>query len=400
MSLPLSGIKVIDFSNYVAAPSTGRLLVDMGAEVIKIEARGGDQWRYVSNTITRKGDDENPIFDVINAGKQSICLNIKDEKGMEILMRMLENADVFITNTRAKSLVKLGLDGKTLTEKFPRLVYAVLDGYGDKGPDADTPGFDGLAFWSRSGYLLDSPEASSAYPLNSGTSIGDTVTGLSLAAGIMAALFAREKTGRGDIVHTSLYGSAIWVMHAMILQAHPKYGKSFPMSRSVQNALTSVYTCKDGNWFKLGILDYNKDAHRLYALLGITEEVKAIGIVDAATKAQHNTELRELLEKAFLTRDRDEWVNLLREEDIVSGTVAHFSDVSFDEQAWANGYLEEVHFRNGETCPMPRTPIHFASAPLPSSPEGPLPGEQTDEILLSLGYSKEEILDLKTRGTV
>ena len=104
MSLPFDGIKVVELSNFVAAPSAGRILTDMGAEVIKIEAHGGDQWRYVSNTITHKGDDENPIFDVINAGKQSICLNIKDEKGMEILMRMLENADVFITNTRSKSL--------------------------------------------------------------------------------------------------------------------------------------------------------------------------------------------------------------------------------------------------------------------------------------------------------
>jgi len=400
MSLPFAGIKIVELSNYVAAPSAGRIFADMGATVIKIEANGGDLWRNVSDSITHTGQDANPIFDVINSGKQSICLNIKDEQGMAILMRMLADADVFITNTRTKSLVKLGLDSKTLTEKFPRLIYAALDGYGDKGPDADTPGFDGLAFWARSGYLLDSPEASSAYPINSGTSIGDTVTGLSLASGIMAALYAREKTGRGDIVQTSLYSSAIWVMHAMILQAEPQYGKTLPSSRSAQNSLTSVYLCKDGGWFKLGVLDYKKDAQRLYDLLGISEDVKAIGVVDAATKAQHNTELRELLEKVFLTKDRDEWVKLLKEADIVSGPLFHFRDVCTDEQAWANGYLEEFRLRNGTTCPMPRTPIRLASAPLTPSPIAPLPGEQTDDILRAYGYSEEEILALHGRGTV
>ncbi|MBO5653205.1 MAG: CoA transferase [Clostridia bacterium] len=107
MNLPLTGIKIVELSNYVAAPSSARLLADLGAEVIKIEAHGGDAWRRVGNSVTRRGDEENPIFDILNMGKQSICLNIKDEKGMEVLMRMLEEADVFITNTRAKSLVKL-----------------------------------------------------------------------------------------------------------------------------------------------------------------------------------------------------------------------------------------------------------------------------------------------------
>ncbi len=216
----------------------------------------------------------------------------------------------------------------------------------------------------------------------------------------MAALYNREKTGRGDIVKTSLYSAAIWVMHAMIIQAHPKYGKTFPMSRNVQNAMTALYRCKDGGWFKLGILDYNKDANRLYALMGITEEVKALGIVDAATKAQHNSKLRDLFEQVFVTRDREEWVKLFLAADIVSAPMSHFSDVSFDEQAWVNGYLEEVNFRNGETVPIPRMPIRLDSAPLQPSADGPLPGEHTDSILRAHGYSDEEILNLKARGTV
>ena len=119
MSLPLSGIKVIEFSNYVAAPSTGRLLCDMGADVIKIEAFGGDAWRGTSKFFIGRGDEESPVYDSLNWGKQSICLDLKDPKGKEVLMRMLEDADIFLTNTRVKSLIKLGLDGETLIKKIP-----------------------------------------------------------------------------------------------------------------------------------------------------------------------------------------------------------------------------------------------------------------------------------------
>jgi len=400
MNLPLSGIKVIELSNYVAAPSASRLLVDLGAEVIKIEAQGGDAWRRVGNSITRRGDAENPIFDILNMGKQSICLNIKDEKGMEILMRMLEDADVFITNTRAKSLVKLGLDGKTLTEKFPRLIYCSLDGYGSKGPDADTPGFDGLAFWSRSGFLVDMAEADGGHPVTGPTGIGDCVTGSFLMGGIMTALYNREKTGRGDIVQTSLYSAAIWVMNSMVLQTQPKYGSVYPRSRSRLNPMTGIYQCRDGNWFKMGVLDYNKDALKVYEVLGVSEQVKAMGVVDAATKGQHNAELLALFREVFATKDAAEWENIFKENDLVAGIMHHFRDVCVDEQAWANDFLEEYRFRSGETCAMPRTPIRMASIPFIPSPQSPLPGEQTDNVLRLYGYSEEDILALRERGTV
>ena len=401
MSLPLTGVKVIELSNYVAAPSAARILSDMGAEVIKIEAHGGDVWRSVSkNSIYNGTDLENPMFDSLNIGKKSICLNAKDPKGMEVLMRMLETADVFITNTRVKSLIKLGLDSETLTKKFPHLVYCSMDGYGEKGPDADAPGFDSQAFWTRSGFLLDMAEANSNYPVCSPTGIGDCVTGLVLVSGIMMALFARQKTGRGDIVKTSLYSSAIWTMNSMVLRTQPKYKSPFPRTSVEEGALTRKYKCKDGKWFVIHVLDYNKDAHKVYDLLGISEKVKEIGIVDAATKRTYNAELSELCEQIFLTRDCAEWVSSFKAADLVADSMYHFSEVSTDEQAWANDFLEEFTFRSGETCAMPRTPIRMASVPIVPSPPAPLPGEQTDEILRAYGFGEDEILDMKNRGVV
>ena len=143
MSLPLEGIRVVDLSTYVAAPGAARLLSDLGADVVKIESFGGDPWRLTGMGMTRRGELENPVFEVYNVGKRSIQLNIKEEKGREILHRMLEGADIFLTNTRAKALDKLGLDPDTLTEKYPKLIYASLNGYGDQGPDADTAGEKG-----------------------------------------------------------------------------------------------------------------------------------------------------------------------------------------------------------------------------------------------------------------
>ena len=218
--------------------------------------------------------------------------------------------------------------------------------------------------------------------------------------GIMTALYNREKTGRGDIVQTSLYSAAIWVMNSLVLQTQPKYGSVYPRSRRKLNPMTGIFQCRDGNWFKMGVLDYNKDALKVYEILGVSEQVKAIGIVDAATKSKHNAELLALFREVFATKDAAEWEKLFKENDLVAGIMHHFSDVCTDEQAWANDYLEEFIFRNGESCTMPRTPIRMGSIPFIPTPQAPLPGEHTDNILRAYGYNEEEILALKDRGTV
>jgi len=401
MNLPLKGIRVIDLSNYIAAPSATRILADLGAEVIKIEAFGGDIWRNNCKASIKRGDEENPLYDVFNAGKNSICIDIKKEKGLALLMRMIENSDVFITNTRAQSLRKLGLDSDTLTDRFPHLIYGTVNGYGDKGPDADSPGFDSTSFWTRSGFFLDMAEKNlSQYPVCTPTGIGDCVAGITLVAGIMTALYNRQKTGKGDVVKTALYGTATWVMSSMIIRAQDKYVSPFPMTRQMEGALTSKYMCKDGQWFLLNALDYNRDAGKVYDILGITDEVKEVGIVDAASKALHNAELSSILQREFLKKDCAEWAKIFKEQDIASGRMSHFCDVTVDEQAWANDFLEEYRFRNGETAVLTRQPIRLDSVELSPSPLAPYPGEQTDDVLHSFGLSEPEILDLRSSGAV
>jgi crotonobetainyl-CoA:carnitine CoA-transferase CaiB-like acyl-CoA transferase len=226
------------------------------------------------------------------------------------------------------------------------------------------------------------------------------VAGLGLVAGIMTALYNRTRTGKGEVVKTSLYGTAIWTMGGMIIQAQPKYGVNFPMRREWEGALSSKYKCKDGEWFMLVVLDYARDADKVYKLLGITEEVKALGVVDWQTRVTYNVPLMNLMQEAFLKKDLAEWCELFRAADIVSGAMPHFKDVSTDEQAWANHYLEDYPCRNGETCILPRQPISLRSAEIGPARQAPMPGEQTDEVLAACGFSEAEIANLHACGAV
>ncbi len=400
MEKPLSGIKVIELSTYVAAPGCARMLAEMGAEVIKIEAFSGDAWRFTSNAITRRGDEESPVYEIYNIGKRSICINIKDEKGLELLMKMLDTADIFITNTRLKSLKKLGLDADTITAKYPRLIYASLDGYGDKGPDANTPGFDTMAFWSRTGFVRDMSVVENEYPVGLPTSIGDCVAGTVLAMEVLTALYQRTVTGKGCAVKATLYGTAIWVMSSMILQEQERYGRSFPRSHKQTVPTSKQYKCSDGEWVTVIMLDYAKFAGALYRMLGIEKEVAEMGVTDYGSMVQHRVELSELMASRFALKTADEWTELFRQYDLVGGKIPHFADVNTDEQAWANGFLEHYTFRNGETGILPVPPINISTFTRDPSHYADLPGEHTDDVLREYGYSEEEMAELHARGAV
>lgn len=398
---PLQGIKVVDLSTYVAAPVCARMLADMGAEVIKIETFRGDPWRETAKACTYTDDYENPVFDIYNAGKKSVCLNIKHELGMKALMEMLSEADVFITNTRPRSLAKLGLDYETLHKKFPRLIYGTIVGFGEKGPDADSPGFDNVAYWTRSGFLMDmSIKSEGSYPVLSPTGTGDTVTGGMLFGGIMTALYQREKTGEGDYVSTALYNTGIWVLASMIMQAQEKYNVKFPKERIDSSPFSSPYLCADGEWICITVLDYMRYRDSLFKILGIEEEMSQFDIPTSAHMKKQSAQIIPIMEKAFLKKTSKEWEKLLKEADMVCGVMTHMKDVSVDEQAIVNQFIQEFHFRNGETCMMPCPPIRLQSQNAPLAKSAPLVGEHTKDVLLGMGYDMEQIETMLQAGAV
>jgi len=398
---PLEGIKVIDSSTFVAAPICGRLLADLGAEVIKIEVFDGDSWRMTAKNLTCTADDENPLYDILNSKKKSICLNLKNPKGMRVLHKMLEDADIFLTNTRMQSLKKLGIDPDTLCEKYPQLIYASISGYGYDGPWANKPGFDLVSFWGDSGFLTDVViDTPTAYPMYGPVGVGDSVSGTILLANVLAALYQRRDTGKGDFVTASLYHSALWVMNGMIIGGQERYGAMYPRKRE-ECWLTNVpYKCADGEWLNIAIVEYDKYAARFYELLGISDLVQKLNIVTFDDMLANRSVLHPEAEKAFLQKTSAEWMELFKANNIVCGVLSHFKDVEHSPQVWANDYMEHVTFRNGAEVAIPCPPIRMRSQEIYRTTLSSFPGEDTDSILREHRFLEEEIREMKVSGAV
>ena len=402
MAAPLKGITVVEMSTFVAGPVTGRLLADLGATVIKVEKTDGDNWRETGKSYLPLiySDEQNPVFDIYNSGKRHVALNVKSPEGKEALMKLLENAQVFVTNTRPAALKRLGLDPETLRAKFPGLVYALLLGYGENGPDADLPAFDTTAFWSRSGFLADLSIKKDGYmPVQPPYSMGDTVTGYMLTLEICAALLRREKTGEGDLVKASLFHNSIFTMGTMQIISQPPYGRVFPEDRPGWGSYGGSFCCKDGVWVYLS--DYSVTLlEKLYAMLGVEHlhsDPRFAGVMD---RWDNRYAHYEIIRDAFLKETSAHWLAEAKKLDMPLMRVGHYSDLVNDEQAWANGYLERVTFKNGKQKVMPSTPIEMDSVGTVPTKPAPEIGADTREVLKSLGYTAEEIEKMKELGAV
>lgn len=395
---PLEGIKVVELASFVAAPTAGRMLAEMGADVIRVESTAGDPWRFYGvNCGLPVADEENPLFDLYNLGKRDIQLDTKTPEGKEILLRLLGEADVFITNNRLKSLVRAGLDYDSLKDRFPKLIYGLVTGYGQTGPDVDAPGYDGVAFFSRSGMLADMAEPG-GYPASAPGCVGDGATGAALFGGICAALLNRERTGMGDFVETSLFGNAVWLCGTM--SAFEQYGYHYPKKRSEMGALYTFYKCKDGEWLHLAVTQHDRYWKPLAEALNVPELAEDERFKNAALISRNRAQLIPLLEQAFSQFDYDEIAARLRERDIVFDRMRHYRELAADPQAVANGFVKEHIYENGHSFMMAMLPVHMRNMDETGTGRGPQMGEHTDEILKQYGYSEEEILRLKEAKAV
>ena len=395
---PLEGIKVVELASFVAAPAAGRMLAEMGADVIRVESTAGDPWRFYGvNCGLPVADEENPLFDLYNLGKRDIQLDTKTPEGKEILLRLLGEADVFITNNRLKSLVRAGLDYDSLKDRFPKLIYGLVTGYGQTGPDVDAPGYDGVAFFSRSGMLADMAEPG-GYPASAPGCVGDGTTGAALFGGICAALLNRERTGMGDFVETSLFGNAVWLCGTM--SAFEQYGYHYPKKRSEMGALYTFYKCKDGEWLHLAVTQHDRYWKPLAEALNVPELAEDERFKNAALISRNRAQLIPLLEQAFSQFDYDEIAARLRERDIVFDRMRHYRELAADPQAVANGFVKEHIYENGHSFMMAMLPVHMRNMDETGTGRGPQMGEHTDEILKQYGYSEEAILRLKEAKAV
>ena len=396
---PLSGVRVVEMSVFVAAPVTARLLADMGAEVIKIEAPSGDSWRPAgAGYLPRfKENEENPVFDIYNTGKKHICLNVKTPEGKEAFFKLLEEADVFITNLRPAALKRLGITYDDIKDRFPGLIYAAVLGYGEKGPDADMPAYDTTAFWTRSGFLRDMATKGDNFyaPVTAPSSVGDTATGYLLMGEICAALYRRTQTGLGDYVTSTLFHNGVFCMGTMVMVTQEPFGRSYPSKRT-DHGVTGNFECSDGEWifFPTGV---GTNIPRYYEMIGRPELLDDPRL-NPTQFWNNREEIYAIFRDAILQKPAEYWVKYGRENDLPVTYMAHFKDVSKDEQAWANGYLEHVTFRNGNVDVMPASPIEMRSACPPPTRPAPAVGADTVSILQSLGYADDKIEAMIANG--
>lgn len=402
-SMPLTGINVLELATVVAAPTASRVLCSYGADVIKVESLAGDDMRRAGDS---EGvvcqDNKNPLFTVVNTGKKLIALNLKTVEGMEVFLKLLAWADVFVTNVRMASLERLGLDYASVSKQFSGLIYAHFSGYGPKGPASSSPGFDSTAFWLRSGPMADWMVGTR--PFTPTYAFGDMATSSAFVSGILMALLGRERTGNGTFVTTSLYASGIWCNAIGIIAAQSELRN--PLGKGPEylpaDPLSDVYCCSDGMW--LGVYDneYRRDRDKFARILDFPQmaEDPRYASLESLRESGAMRECFEKLQQIFASKTGTQWQEYLTQENVACQVACTAASVSYDVQAIENGYIDKVVFSDGMEMMLPEPPIAFDSYTRRTSESVGKLGENTDELLFSLGYSNEEISSMHQKGIV
>jgi crotonobetainyl-CoA:carnitine CoA-transferase CaiB-like acyl-CoA transferase len=394
--LPFTGLKVIDCASFIAAPVAATLLADLGADVVKIEPPGGDPHRTLYQRVGCLPDpalaDNNFIWDLNARHKRSVVLDLKQAAGQAVLHRLVQQADVFITNLPLPVRARLGIAADTLLALNPRLVVASMTAYGETGPEASKSGFDVTAYWARAG-LMDMVRADhTAAPTRPVPGMGDHPSAVTLFAAISTALYRRERTGRGGLVSTSLLANGLW-SNAIQVQAQlsgMRYGPRLPRSQA-PNPLSNIYQVGCGRWLSLVILNEARQLQPLLQVLGLGHLQGDPRLATAASREAHGAEIVALFDQGFARHDLATWRSKLDAAGITFGVVGTLADVDDDAQMRAAGALVGYAHRSGTTVAAPIL-MHGSTARAP----GPAPalGAHSASVLAEAGYSAAQIAHL------
>lgn len=397
MSGILEGVKIVEMGHVVAIPAASSMMGDCGADVIKVEPLTGDQSRRF------RGTEMNPGFYLHNRSKKSIAIDLKQQSGKEIVYKLVKRSDVFLTNYQIGALEKLKMDYETLSQVNPKLVWGVVSAYGAVGPDKDMPGYDFAAGWARSGiqYMITIPGIP---PPASRPGIIDRVSSFQIFGGISAALYHREKTGKGQRVEFNLYHAGVWMLGADIMDALVGVPLRMTDPRKPDNPLYETYKTQNDKWLQLTAGDRYAPAADPEGKIFWAAFCRALDRPDlvndprfATTKdrQKHREELTPILDEIFATRPYEEWEKRLKENNLMYGPIQSPIDVIKDPQALANDFFTEVQQPDVGRMKLINTPIKFVQDPAVIKSPTPLLGQHTEEILLSLGYSAQEIPKLR-----
>lgn len=400
MTSPLSDITVIEVDNYMAAPSTGAILADMGARVIKVEPLTGDPMRGIGRPAKIDGDLQGYDFgfDVDNRGKRSIAVALDTAEGAALVQRLVEGAQVFMCNLLPQRQKRFGLDPETLMARNPALVHATLTGYGSNGPDAARPGYDVTAFFGRSGLYDAMREGDDGEVPMARPAQGDHTTGLALLGAILAALRLAERSGEGQVVETSLYETAIWTQASDFGVTAVDQAPVRRRSRHQQlTPAANRYPCGDGKWVVLNTMGATS-FDKLVRALGREEWLQDQRFHDAKSRYRNMADLVDAIDAVLADKGRDQWGEIFDREGLIWGPVLTLEEVAKDGQAEAIGMFPTIEHALGSYRSV-RAPMRFHSADV--RPRGPAPtlGQHSREVLADAGLAAEEI-DALLRGGV
>jgi crotonobetainyl-CoA:carnitine CoA-transferase CaiB-like acyl-CoA transferase len=399
----LAGVRVVEVAAWTFVPISGAVLAEWGADVIKIEhPQSGDPQRgLVSSGLVPGAGGVNFMFEIPNRGKRSVALDLSTDGGRELLYRLVETADVFVTNYLPDVRTRLRIDVDDIRARNPNVIYVRGHGQGARGPEAGRGGFDGASYWARGGLAMAFKDAKAEWPADQRPAFGDVLGGLTIAGGIAAAIARRERSGVPSIVDVSLLGMGLWSLAPDITSAKLYEGVELPTfdRDSIPNPLVGTYPTKDGRFISLLLLQADRFWPDLCQHLDRPDLLEDPRFADAAARYEHRRECIETLRTIFRSRTYDEWRERLQSLQGVWAPLQTPLEVHEDVQVAANGYLEPIIAESGNEFVLPANPVQFDETPA-SVRRAPDHGEHTDEVLLELGLSYDEIIEHKVTGAV
>ncbi|TMK59229.1 MAG: CoA transferase [Actinobacteria bacterium] len=399
----LQGIKIVEVAAWTFVPISGAVLSEWGADVIKIEHPvSGDPQRglVTSGLVPGGGDGVNFMFEIPNRGKRSVGLDISTEDGRELLYKLVETADVFVTSFLPELRKRLGIDVDQIRARNPNIIYVRGSGQGARGPEKDRGGFDGASFWARAGLAMTFKDPAVEWPVDQRPGFGDVLGGLTIAGGIAAALLRRERTGKPSIVDVSLLGLGLWSLAPEVTSAKLYEGVEVPAfdRDSIPNPLVGTYPTKDGRFIALVLLQADRFWPDLAAHLDRPDLIDDPRFKDGAARFENRRECIQVLREIFRSRPYAEWCERLKTLQGVWAPLQTPLELHDDPAVVANGYLEPTT-ASGTEFVLPANPVQFDETP-PSVHGAPAHGEHTDEVLLELGLTYDEIIEHKVTGAV
>ena len=393
-----SGLKVVDLASFIAGPGAAVILSDFGADVIKVEPPTGDTWRIGYKIPPQPRAKDNYPWHLNNRNKKSLALDLKSPHAAEILERLVKWADVLIVNTPQPARKRLRLTYEDVSAWNPRLIYADLTGYGDKGPDANLPGFDITAYWARSG-LLSLTRDAGAPPTLPVSGSGDHATAVSLYSAIVTALYRRERTGKGSSVTTSLLASGVWACGVSV-QAALCDAQFFPLHdrKNPPNAILNVYQASDETWL---LIVLTPDHWPAFATgIGRPDLLSDARFSDAAKLVTNATQLTAILDEVFKSKPMAHWHDVFDHNHITFGVVRAPYEVVKDPQLRDNDIVVPLEGAGGNLTFTVSSPLQVHGVAKVAAKRAPELGEHSAEILKQLGYDDSRIEGLFVSGAV